>query len=430
MKPEVHDPQIAAAFDAITAGLDTIHTTGFDPTRAADAVALISELEGLSRRLDAAKVELLAAVDGSGVYATDGHASAKVMVRHVAKLSAGAAANRDRIARMLRSLPLVRMAFAAGEVAADHIGVLARVHSNPRVRDHMADREQVFLTDAATMDYPTFEATVRQWERLTDADGPEPESAKAHEQRDAKMVQDPIELGWHLSGFFGSLQGVEMFEVFNRYLNAEHLTDWRLAREKHGDAATRDHLERTDAQRRADALAAIFADAANNPEGPAPAKWVHNLVWDPDTYREALNRVEGKRARRFDPDTYRCETLNGHPVDPIEAAVGSLFGRIRRVVIDAPAAKVDLGRARLFTGAARDAVHLQSRCCIWPGCWVPVTDCQTDHITQHSHAGRTHPGNGAPLCGRHNRWKQQGYTITRDPSGTWHVTKPDGTPLE
>jgi hypothetical protein len=34
------------------------------------------------------------------------------------------------------------------------------------------------------------------------------------------------------------------------------------------------------------------------------------------------------------------------------------------------------------------------------------------------------------LCGKHNRWKQKGFTIHRNPDGTWHTTRPDGSQLE
>ncbi|MGI9607965.1 MAG: HNH endonuclease signature motif containing protein, partial [Acidimicrobiales bacterium] len=87
------------------------------------------------------------------------------------------------------------------------------------------------------------------------------------------------------------------------------------------------------------------------------------------------------------------------------------------------------GEARFFTGNSRHAVKLQSTECVWPGCHVPTSMCEADHLHQHSRCGRTHPGNGAPLCGKHNRWKQKGFTIWRDPSGTWHTVRPDGTEI-
>ncbi len=43
--------------------------------------------------------------------------------------------------------------------------------------------------------------------------------------------------------------------------------------------------------------------------------------------------------------------------------------------------------------------------------------------------GSTNPGNGAPLCGRHNRTKEQGYRNVRDQLGDLHVYRPDGSEI-
>ena len=88
-----------------------------------------------------------------------------------------------------------------------------------------------------------------------------------------------------------------------------------------------------------------------------------------------------------------------------------------------------MGSARLFTGNSRHAVKLTSSTCVWPGCHAPVTNAEIDHMHEHTNGGRTCPDNGAPLCGRHNRWKQKGFTIHRDAHGTIHVHRPNGTPI-
>jgi len=41
----------------------------------------------------------------------------------------------------------------------------------------------------------------------------------------------------------------------------------------------------------------------------------------------------------------------------------------------------------------------------------------------------TNPANGGPACGFHNRWKQTGYRVHRDPHGNWHTYRPDGTEI-
>ena len=126
-----------------------------------------------------------------------------------------------------------------------------------------------------------------------------------------------------------------------------------------------------------------------------------------------------------------CETTGGILLDPDDVIAAALAGHVRRVVFDSAGVVIDMGRRRrLFAGAAREAVRLQSKRCIWPGCSLPSGRCQSDHSEEWmAHHGQTRPGNGAPLCGRHNRWKNRGYRTRRDDQGNWHTYRPDGTEI-
>ncbi|MGA9278247.1 HNH endonuclease signature motif containing protein, partial [Ilumatobacter sp.] len=130
-----------------------------------------------------------------------------------------------------------------------------------------------------------------------------------------------------------------------------------------------------------------------------------------------------------DIDDKKCETATGIAVSPRDAVIASMIGHVRRVVIDSTGRVIDLGRRRRFTGAARDAVLLDGRRCMWPGCGRNNSRNQIDHTHEHSRGGLTTPRNGGPVCGRHNRIKTHGYTAHRSPDGTWHIHRPDGTEL-
>jgi hypothetical protein len=91
---------------------------------------------------------------------------------------------------------------------------------------------------------------------------------------------------------------------------------------------------------------------------------------------------------------------------------------------------IDLGRRRrLFTGAAREAFLLHAPRCIWPGCATPAGHCNADHTHDWQHGGPTASTNGAPLCPRHDRWKNGGYRVRRDADGHWHTLRPDGSEI-
>jgi uncharacterized protein DUF222 len=191
-------------------------------------------------------------------------------------------------------------------------------------------------------------------------------------------------------------------------------------------------LERSAAQRRFDAVLAIFtAAAASGAVGHGDP--LVNIIVDHTTVEHHLATLAGTNPEPLDPatvDQRRCETLTGHQLDPADMLAALLCGHVRRVVFDTAGVVIDLGRrARLFTRGARDAVMLADRWCIWPGCDLHSGRCQTDHTTPWARDGPTRPHNGGRTCPRHNRWKQHGYTTARDANGHWHTYRPDGTEI-
>jgi hypothetical protein len=428
----------AAAEALADAGLaiDELFVAGVDPVDSRDAVVWIEELERLGRRVDAARSVLVERIGSKVLHTADGHGSAKIMVRHVARLTEAEALARAKTARLGRHLSKVTAAWKAGEVSTCAVRALGRVDANPRVIAAMCQREDEFLVDAKTMGAKSFAHRVHRWARLIDEDGPTPPNERNHAKRDARLVQNPWDLSWDLTGFFGAGQGAELREILDRYVDAEFKADWEAAVARLGEEVlarggiSKEDLDRTDAQRRADALVKIFRDAAAADGSAVPVGWVHNIHWSAAAYEEMLAAMDHDRAPRFDPDTFMCRTEDGHDVDPTEAAANSLLHKVRRVIVNAAGVVIDLGRARRFTGSARTAATATYTHCIWPGCHAPASRCEIDHLHEHGKGGSTTQANSAPLCGKHNRWKQKGFRIQRDPTGTWHTTRPDGSQLE
>ncbi len=153
-------------------GLDALRAAGVEPVDAGDARAWVREVEGLGRRIRSMQVELVDVIDRQGLHRVDGHASAKVMVRHTAGLSAAEAARRARAARALRDLPETKAALAAGEVGVCQVDRIARAHANPRVRAAFCAQDVAVARAAAATSYRAFDAEVTDWVRLIDADAP------------------------------------------------------------------------------------------------------------------------------------------------------------------------------------------------------------------------------------------------------------------
>ena len=391
---------------------------------------MMADVEEIRRRAHALSIDLLTACDQAGLHYQDGHSSAKNMSRHVSKLSGAEAAGREKCRRMFSRLDRIASAYRNGEIGTDQVMLLGRVFANPRVRGAMEGRQKCFIEDAKRLSFPRFQKRILEWERLIDEDGPEPPGDRAVENRTANMNQNPHDLSWDLVANFPSVDGATMNKIHRAYCKALFDLDWAEAKARVGNGVCKADLRRTHAQRKADAWLQISLDAAANKDGMAPLEMTHEVAWSASAYQEMVRRWAGAAPRPFDVDDYRCETVDGDPLDPTEAFANSVLNKIRRIVIDAKGVVIDMAEARYFTGLARSAVRFSGRECFWPGCWVPATDCEIDHTHDHARGGRTNPGNGAPGCGRHNRWKQKGYTVWRDKHGTIHVQRPDGTLID
>jgi hypothetical protein len=78
--------------------------------------------------------------------------------------------------------------------------------------------------------------------------------------------------------------------------------------------------------------------------------------------------------------------------------------------------------------ALRRAVHARHRTCAWPGC--VATAVQVHHIHHRSAGGHDDVENLVPECFEHHRQIHcDGISITRDPDGTMHHWRPDGTEI-
>ncbi len=421
--------------------LDRVHALPFDGCWDHETRALLDGFEVGARRLDSARVAVLGQVQRSGLHQVDGHASAKVMVRRACRLSGSEALRRERLQRALCHLPLVADAYQAGAVGTEQVDLVAKVYLNPRVRDALIDFQPDLLMLATECDYPVFEQVLRQWERVVDTDGPEPKADEAHKRRHVSLSQDPETLAWKLKGSLGPLEGAKVHELLRRLADRERQNDWAKASETNGDNTSAADLVRTEAHRWADALVRMAEMAASaDPDAQGPGT-EHVILWDADTYLSTVHRVTctdphcdadaHTTNKWYDPKTYKCETIDGYPLEPVEAVLDSFHHHVRVVLVTGGQPTAVGSKRRLFTGRNRLAVKLQSPTCIWPGCWVPTSVCEADHAHPHATGGKTHPENGIPLCGRHNRWKQKGYITGRDPdTGRWRTYRPDGTEIE
>ena len=424
------------ALALVDRALDELSAVDLDSLPPAQQLALLEELEARRRRLDHVTDCVTGAVDASGAYGIDGHRTPKAAVKARCRVSGPEAHGRVRSQRVLRRMPAVAAAQASGDVPTENVRSIARTMSNPRVADLASLVDDVFAEQAAAQTPEEFRAWLRDWERLADADGAEQEAETNHERRNFTLLENPLDSSWSLRGSFGGLQGAAIAEIFRRFEDAEFEKDWRAAKAIHGDDTRVEHLARTPAQRRADALLEVFRRAAAAPDDARPPEPLVNVVVDAETFREALARAGGAPVDRPDVrevEGRRCQTVGGTRLAPSEALAAALHGHVRRVVVDGASIVIDLGRRRrLFTGSARDAALLQivlrSRdrlSCGWIGCDAPSHRIQADHEIEWNDRGRTDMANVRGFCGPHNRLKHHLVKSGQDPGGFWRVRRPE-----
>ncbi|WP_040491866.1 HNH endonuclease [Ilumatobacter nonamiensis] len=407
-----------------------------DELSGAELDQALVELEAARRTLEATYVAVLDRADATERYRHDGHVSVRGWSTALTNASPVETRRRLQTMRALRDLPEARDALADASIGVDQVRAIAQLHASPRLRDLVVDGDAQ-LVEHAGKDFVTFSEVLHRWNQFGDPQGDENRHAQAHDRREAMVFERDGVV--HVHAKCGAAQGAALMEMFQKQCDAEFLSDWEAANaegvdcrdDTQGDPMSR--LARTDAQRRMDALHRLIVRGAAAAPGAATPDPLVNIVITKAEYESELAAMMGGRPVRpatiENIDTERCDTSNGVTLSPRDAVIASMIGEVRRVVIDSAGRVTDLGRRRRFTGAARDAVLLDGRRCLWPGCGRDSQRNQIDHTHEYSRGGTTTPHNGGPMCGRHNRFKSQGYTAHRDADGTWHVHRPDGTEL-
>ncbi len=402
--------------------LEHIDPSEFDAhTTAAWALGV----EQLRRQSEATATAVAGHLDEAQPFRDQGFFTAKAWMKHHLQLSGPEAHGRVQQARLRHAVQVWNDALGGGQVGVAQTRLMARIAANARIPEAVL-HEGVWrlMADAMDVSFEEFERRALTWEALADPLGAAEKAERAAERRAASM-QQAHEGGWVLHATFDEVGGPEFLEIFSWYVDREFALDWAEATQRLGEGnAHLNSLQRTEPQRRSDALLEMArAAAACPPDAKRPLPTVNFLINETAAAAVADNEL-------IDPASYDevvSRTDRGNRVDPAAIIGVSLWSLIRRVVVDAKGVVIDLGRtSRLFTGFAREAVMLLEPSCIWPGCDQPHTWCHADHLTSWTTRGPTDPDNGAPLCARHNYFKEQGFTVARDALGGWHIIGPGG----
>ena len=352
-----------------------------DPVLADDASLV--ELDRVITKLQAKQLAVIATMGEEGSFAEDGSKSMKDYLKRHLGLSGKEAGRRIRLGRSRHRVPRFFEAFSAGTLTAEHLQAVLRV-LNPRTEDAFARDEPLLLDQAEKLSFSKFLQVLAYWEQLADPDGTE-EEAEEKKQRRSVNLSKTIDDHWLLNGWLDPISGSIVATELERLESLLFEEDWEEASERLGRKPTAGDLTRTTQQRRADALVKMATRSASVPEGSTMPRPLLSVLIDFDTLSGRI-----------------CELANGTVVTP-----GSVLPFLDRALVEravfTPANRVEVSaKQRLFTGATRSAVKLRDRTCTYPGCDVPMDQCQVDHIVPFEDGGETTQANGRLRCKKHN----------------------------
>jgi hypothetical protein len=410
--------------------------TVVDTLRDLDDLGLTDEFRRLElerRRVEAELAAIVAEGQRRSIHVVDHHHSMTGWLKANANYSTAQCTRLRRLARLVDDVPAVGDALNDGRIGTAQADELARVRSNPRCGDQLADSIEVLLEQAEQLSFDDARTCLRRWEILADLDGAHADREASVANRSATVVDLDGTLYLRATGG-DRLATAEMVAIFNAELEREFQVDVAERTRVHGSDAPASALPRTDSQRRYDAMHSIFLKSVTAPaDGRTPAPLVNILV-DQRTHEEGLAAHGLVPFPKDLPDSdlaeRRCDTETGTVLLPDDIVRASLLGHVRRVVMNSAGVVIEMGRKqRLFTGAARDAAKLMATTCDHPGCGVSVTFAQVDHMVEWSENGVTDPENSSIACGRHNPTKHSHYRVKRTDRGYVVYHRRDGTPM-
>jgi len=367
--------------DVLTETLDRLREAG--PSAFADGES-IEVLHRQLARLESLLTESVAAFATSGGFEPDGARTATAWLTTRCHLSRREARARVRRGRELRSLPESASAWGKGRITGAHLDVMASLRTEG-TKEALARDEELLVREACRLRFDQFCRAAAYWGQQADPDGADADGERRRSRRDAYLVASFSGL-WLGQMTLDPLSGAIVATELDRLERQLFEADRAEATERLGREPRVTELDRTGAQRRADALVEMATRSGTMPrDGRRPAPLFTVLVG----YEALHGRIS--------------ELEDGTVVPP-----GALFPWLDRADLEravfTPADRVEIGaRTRLFTGATRRAIEVRDRGCTHPTCEVKASHCQIDHIQPWALGGPTTQENGRLLCGYHNR---------------------------
>ena len=339
----------------------------------AEVVEELRWLRSLAARVEARSAELIDAAARRGLPEAEGFGSATGWLIAVTGDPPPVCRSRVGVARALRSMPVTREAFAAGELSEPRVRLL--VQCRQAAPEFFARDEGLLVAQARTLPARALPVAVAHWRRLADADGALADAGQAFDRRRL-----------HVSATWAGMVRLD------GDLDPESGAVVMTALGSLADPATLDPEDgRSPQQRRADALVEICRRHLDTSDRP---------------------QVGGERPHLT--VTVDVATFQGRGAQLVDIETGPItLEAVRRLACDATVSRIlfregseplEVGRAgRVVPGSLRRALNARDGGCTHPGCDIPARWCDAHHLVHWADGGPTQADNLRLLCRRHHR---------------------------
>lgn len=339
----------------------------------------VRAIETAIRALQAAKCELLAAMDESKEHEAEGASSIGTWARRELNQDAGLTRQLVRAASTFCDLPAVGEAARAGQISFEHVNSFTYALKHVGVEE-TRKLEAPLLEFAQSVGPGELHAKIRHIRDVLHADDLDQAWLKGMDKRDIRLARTTE--GWHVTGFLDIETGAKLNTILQN-----------LSVPRDADDA------RAPAVRRMDALDQICTTVL---EHGLPADNGIRPHINVTVEAEILQAMANEEARRSLDLDVQPATLDGF--GPIGHGLlahllcGAELTPFLIRTIDSNTDVLDVGRSeRLATPRQAKAIRLRQRgVCAAPSCWHPIA--HNHHVKWWSQGGRTDLDNLIGLC--------------------------------
>ena len=374
---------------------------------------LLDDLHGLAAQVESVTLAAVREADRRDLGAAAGATSTATWLSGRLRIRPEVAARATKLARALDSmLPVTQQALRAGEISADHAGVVARAvrdlphQCGPRTR---VEAEQA-LVSYARMFHPKILSGLAR--KVLETAAPNvvdealgrklaAEEARAARTRELSLHDDPHGPGSWIRGRVDPVTAELMRTALEPLAKPMPTTadgpDVRNHSQRLGDAFAellRRYLDSgrspTHAGEKPHLILTVGADDLRDGTGTATLLHTDTLV----STRTAAEWACDAKVSWYAESSRSAE-------DNRSAGGGGTATRAAKAPTLSDA-------VRLFSGKTRRLLELRDRGCAFPGCDRPSAWCHAHHVLAWIRGGPTTVDNGVLLCGYHHRLIHQG----------------------